>query len=67
VKPSSIPNPPVRHITYTNSERVLLTGVPPANRADLLRMLRSSDPAVRGMGLVLVFLDRNGSAPHQVR
>ena len=65
MKPSSIPNPQVRHITYTTSERVLLTGVPPANRADLLRMLRSSDPAVRGMGLVLVFLDR--SAPQQVR
>lgn len=44
---------------YTRNERVLLTGVPPENRAHLLRLLRSSDRTVRDMALVLVFLDRD--------
>jgi len=38
---------------------VLLSVVPAEHRAHLLRMLRSRDRDVRGMALVLVYLDRD--------
>ncbi len=52
------PHPAAPTRPYTRSERVLLTGVPPERRADLVRMLRSPDRVVRDMAVVLVFLDR---------
>jgi len=53
--------PAQRAPAYTRSERVLLTGVPPEHRADLLRLLRSPDRVARNMALVLIFLDRDSN------
>ncbi len=58
-RPMSPPAAPAP--AYTRSERVLLTGVPPEHRADLLRLLRSPDRVVRNMALVLIFLERDSS------
>lgn len=55
------PHPAPHAPTYTKSERVLLTGVPPEHRAHLLRLLRSPDRVVRDMAVVLVFLDRDSN------
>jgi hypothetical protein len=61
VKPTAMSPSVTSTSTYTRSERVLLTGVPPEHRAHLLRLLRSPDRVVRDMAVLLVFLDR--SAP----
>ena len=58
--PPSLPQ--VRAIS--TQERVLLSAVPPEHRKHLLRLLRSPDRTVRGMALVLIFLDRD-AAPRQ--
>jgi hypothetical protein len=61
-------SPPVTAApTYTKSERVLLTGVPPEHRADLLRLLRSPDRVVRDMAVLLVFLERDSSHNERAR
>ena len=56
-RPAHVPHPP----TYPRSERVLLTGVSPEHRAQLLHLLRSPDRSVRDMAVVLVFLDREAA------
>lgn len=51
----------------TPVERVLLAGVPTANHAELLPLLRSPDRTVREMALVLIQLDREDAARRRSR
>jgi hypothetical protein len=64
---TSMSPPLTKAPTYTRSERVLLTGVPPEHRADLLRLLRSPDRVLRDMAVLLVFLDRDSSQAFRAR
>ncbi len=48
----------------TQVERVLLAGVPTAQQAELLPLLRSPDRSVREVALVLIQLDREAAARH---
>lgn len=60
---ATLPQSAPRPSGLSEQERVLLSVVPAEHRADMLRMLRSSDPVVRGMALVLVHLDRDRLRP----
>lgn len=52
--------PPTR--IETQVERVLLSGVPAANHAELLALLRSPDRTVREAALILIQLDREDAS-----
>jgi hypothetical protein len=51
----------------TQVERVLLSGVPVAQHAELLPLLRSPDRSVREMALVLIQLDREAAVRQSPR
>ena len=53
---SHLPTPPLPFLS--RSERILLQGLPGESHSEMLPLLRSRDPAVRAMALVLIHLDR---------
>jgi hypothetical protein len=61
---AALPPFPPRPGAISTQERVLLSAVPPEHREHLLRLLRSPDRTVRGMALVLIFLDRDATERH---
>jgi flagellar motor switch protein FliG len=48
-------------------EQAILAGVPRAKHAELVALLRSPDPAVREIALVLIQLDREEAARRAAR
>lgn len=58
---ASLPPSPRQARAISTLERALLSAVPPEHRKHLLRLLRSPDQTVRGMALVLIFLDRDAT------